>query len=83
MRQLHSVSFHISVMYSLFQSIGNPLLKLVVNIGFPFKYYYQFWLSGSNSPNCGWVITYFIYDVVIVWGIIAAFFILKIKYLKK
>jgi len=45
---------YISVMYSLFQSVGKLHLKPVTNIGFPFKYYYQFWLSGSNSPNCGW-----------------------------
>lgn len=54
-------------MYSLFQSVWNPSLKPVVNIGFPFKYYYQFWLSGSNSPNCGWVISCFLYDIIIVW----------------
>jgi len=66
-------------MYSLSKSIGNPELKPVVNIGFPFKYYYQFWLRGANSPNCGWVLSYFVYDIIIVLGIVAVVKLLKEK----
>lgn len=58
---------YFSVMYSLFQSVGNPSLKPVTNVGVPFKYYYQFWLSGSDSPNCGWVFKNFLYDCIIIW----------------
>lgn len=32
---------------------GDISEKPVANIGFPYKYYYQFWGSGSDSPNCG------------------------------
>jgi len=54
-------------MYSLSQSIGNPSLKPVSNIGFPFLYYEQFWVNKSNSPNCGWHIKNFFYDFGILW----------------
>ena len=62
-----SVLSYVSVMYSLLQSAGNPLLKPVTNIGVPFKYYYQFWLSGSDSPNCGWDFQNFVLDLAIIW----------------
>lgn len=39
----------------------------VTNIGFPFKYYYQFWLIGSNFPNWGWDIRNFLIDFIIIW----------------
>lgn len=59
-----------SVIYSLLQSVGNPVIKPVTNIGVPFKYYYQFWPSGSDSPNCGWNIDNFVYDVLLIWIVV-------------
>ncbi len=59
-----------SVIYSLLQSVGNPSLKPVTNIGVPFKYYYQFWLSGSDSPNCGWNFYNFVYDGLLIWMVV-------------
>jgi hypothetical protein len=56
-----------SVMTSLLISVGNPSQKPVANLGFPYKYYYQFWLRGSDSPNCGWSFNSFIIDLFIVW----------------
>lgn len=60
---------YISVMSSLINSIGDPTNKPVTNIGYPFKYYYQFWLNGSDSPNCGWRISNFLFDILITWSI--------------
>lgn len=57
-----------TVMLSLLKSDGDLGMKPVTNIGYPFRYYYQFWLSGSGSPNCGWRIENFIYDALITWG---------------
>ena len=54
-------------MVSLLSSVVVPSQKPVSNLGFPFKYYYQFWLSGSDSPNCGWRFNDFILDCFIVW----------------
>lgn len=56
-----------SVMASLLDSVGNPCQKPVTNLGFPYKYYYQFWLRGSDSPNCGWILKSFIIDCFIIW----------------
>jgi hypothetical protein len=71
---------YISVMTSLIKSAGHVSIKPVSNIGFPFKYYYQFWLNGSDSPNCGWQIKYFIYDFFIVWIITTiVYFIVNIR----
>lgn len=75
---IFSLVSYISVMVSLLQSIGEPWTKPVTNIGFPFKYYFQFWLRGSDSPNCGWSLKYFIYDALIVWSIVTTiYFIIK------
>ncbi|TCP25074.1 hypothetical protein EV195_104105 [Tenacibaculum skagerrakense] len=56
---------YISIMYSLLISAGKTQVKPTVNIGFPFKYYYQFWLSENNYPNNGWKINAFIYNFFI------------------
>lgn len=64
---LFCVISYISVMIPLLSSIGSVTSKPVTNIGFPFKYYYQFWRYSADSPNCGWNINYFILDFLIVW----------------
>jgi len=63
-----SVTSYISVMISLLPSVGELRTKPVTNIGFPFKYYYQFWLNGSDSPNWGWDVGNFILDGFVIWG---------------
>lgn len=63
-----------SVMVSLLQSQGDLTLKPVTNLGFPYKYYYQFWTDGSDSPNCGWRINSFVLDVIITWITVALIF---------
>ncbi|SFT41464.1 hypothetical protein SAMN05216474_0431 [Lishizhenia tianjinensis] len=69
-----------SVIYSLLLSAGNPLTKPVTNIGFPYKYYYQFWLSGADAPNCGWRMDYFIFDAFLIWIVVSiVYFIIKMK----
>ena len=67
---------YISVMVSLLNVvfIGDPTMKPVTNIGFPYKYYYQFWLTGSDSPNCGWRSNRFILDGIITWILVAMVF---------
>lgn len=59
---------YFSVVYSLLPRDISE--KPVTNIGFPYKYYYQFWASGSDSPNCGWKKNAFIYDALITWSIV-------------
>jgi heme/copper-type cytochrome/quinol oxidase subunit 4 len=67
---------YFSIMYSLLTSVGNPSLKPVTNIGVPFKYYYQFWLSGSDSPNCGWNIDNFVFDVLLIWMVVTIVYLI-------
>ena len=66
-----------SVMYSLLSNTlsGDVLSnKPVANIGFPYNYYFQFWLNGSDSPNCGWNINYFLIDLLITFVIVFALY---------
>lgn len=71
---------YLSVLTSLLNSIGKPTKKPIANLGFPFKYYEQFWLEGSNSPNCGWNVSSFIFDYIIIWILVTLlFFKLKEK----
>jgi hypothetical protein len=67
---------YISVMISLLSSVGNLSRKPVANLGFPFKYYYQFWLRGSDSPNCGWKFDNFALDCFIIWILTAAIYLM-------
>lgn len=67
---------YISVMISLLDSVGNPNQKPVVNLGFPFKYYYQFWLRGVDSPSCGWKLNNFILDCFLTWILTSIIYLL-------
>ena len=69
---------YVSVMISLLSTVGRLDKKPVTNIGFPFKYYYQFWLRGSDSPNCGWRFDYFLIDCLLTWIItVSVYLIIK------
>ncbi len=59
---------YLSIMASLLSTVGDPSSKPVTNVGFPLKYYYQFWVSSSDSPNCGWQLEYFVIDSFIIWA---------------
>lgn len=69
------VSF-ISVMVSLLSSVGDSSQKPVTNLGFPFKYYHQFWLNGSDFPNSGWNLNNFILDCFIIWILTTTIYLL-------
>lgn len=58
---------YFSVMTSLLASAGHVNRKPVANIGYPYHYYYQFWLRGNDSPNCGWRLGCFIGDFFTAW----------------
>ena len=70
---------YISVMASLLGSVGNLSQKPVANLGFPYKYYYQFWLHGSDSPNCGWNLNNFILDYLFAWILTTTIYLIKNK----
>ncbi|MCW3070785.1 MAG: hypothetical protein JWO44_675 [Bacteroidetes bacterium] len=72
------VSF-VSVMTSLLSNVGNPSQKPTTNIGFPCKYYYQFWCSGADSPNCGWQFGNFVLDCFITWIVTVAIYLVVQK----
>jgi hypothetical protein len=58
---------YITVIDSLLQTTISVTMnpKPVTNIGFPYKYYFQFWLNGSDSPNCGWNFNNFLVDLLL------------------
>jgi hypothetical protein len=58
---------YLTVMHSLIFTTGNLNTKPVVNIGFPFKYYYQFWVNNNDFPNSGWNVKNFLLDILICW----------------
>lgn len=72
---LFCIVSYFSVMSSLLSSAGNPGQKPTANIGYPFAYYYQFWLRGNNSPNCGWRGISFIAYAILTWVFSVACFI--------
>ena len=53
-----------------------------MDIGFPFTFYGQFWLRGSDSPNSGWHINYLFYDCLITWLVVLGIYLIIKKYKK-
>ena len=47
-----------------------------LDIGFPFKYYGQFWLSGSTMPNSGWTLSNLFYDCFLTWSVVTVIYFL-------
>jgi len=72
---LFCVVSYATVIISLSHSIGRLDLKPVVNIGFPYRYYYQFWLSDADSPNCGWDFERLVWDGLISLALTITIFI--------
>ena len=75
------VFFSISFMYVLYRitpvTIGDTYS---MQIGFPFKYYEQFQVSGSDFLNSGWMINNLILDCVITWVAVCGIYLLiKVK----
>ncbi len=50
-----------------------------LNLGFPFKYYEQFWLTGSKIPNSSWFIQNLIYDCLLTLIFVTGLYFLKPK----
>ncbi|MFT3793629.1 hypothetical protein [Flavobacterium sp.] len=65
---------YLSVMVSLLSRVGTSG-KPTANIGFPFRYYFQFWASGNDFPNCGWRADYLIMDFALTWVLTTAVFV--------
>lgn len=70
--------FSVSFVTVLFQI--NPLRyykgeeSYNLEVGFPFAYYYQFWLRGNEFPNSGWDIENLFYNCFLTWLITTGIF---------
>ena len=55
------------------------------NVGFPYKFYEQFRVSGSDTNNWGWLPVNFFIDVLLIWTLSVAgyFYCLKNFYKPK
>lgn len=71
---LFCVLSFISTVISLFPGIGHTDVLPTTNIGFPYKYYFQFWVRGNTGPNCGWSFNAFVIDVLFASGASAIFY---------
>lgn len=47
-----------------------------LDIGYPFRFYEQFFLRGSEIPNSGWYIDNLLYDCVLTWLFITGLYVL-------
>jgi hypothetical protein len=47
------------------------------DIGFPFEYYSQFWIKGSDIPNSGWNLKNLFYDCFLCWIIVTGLYVMK------
>ena len=54
-----------------------------LNLGFPFTYYTQFWVSGNNYPNSGWSGHYLLYDCFLTWLFVGGIYFIFVNRKKK
>ena len=79
---LLSVLVFFSISFLTFLWRVNPLglyenpPKYKLNIGFPFTYYYEFWLRCSDAPNAGWELKQLFLDILLTWVIVAGLYVL-------
>ena len=79
---LLSILVFLSVSFTTFLTQINPLHyyksseTYKLDIGFPFIYYGQFWLSSSSIPNSGWTINNLLYDCFITWVVVIGIYFL-------
>ena len=85
-----SILVFLSVSFISFLTQINPIHYYATNetyrldIGFPFKFYEQFFLSGSRIPNSGWHAENLLLDCFLTWITIAGLYVfINVKKSKK
>jgi hypothetical protein len=61
--------------FSVIYSIQHPEYHGEMHLGFPYRYYYQFWLRGSDYPNCSGNFVNLLWDCTICWIIVTGLFL--------
>jgi hypothetical protein len=77
------IFFSISFITVLFQ-VNSPLNRQIdstLNIGYPFIYYYQFYID-LPIPNSGWNIKNLFIDCLLIWLIVFGIYFWKTKLIK-
>jgi hypothetical protein len=46
-----------------------------LSIGFPWTYYYQFWVRGEHVPQSGWQRLHLSYDCLLTWLVIVGLYV--------
>jgi hypothetical protein len=59
--------------------INNVHEEYRLDIGFPFTYYRQFWISGNDGPNFNWFPGNLIADIVLTWIMTVFIFAFVVK----
>src|SRR5262245_1301246 len=71
-----AVSF-LSILGQIAGPMNGHAPRIRLDVGWPFKFYEEFWLSGSTSANCGWDIKNLLLGCALTWVLVtSAYFII-------
>jgi hypothetical protein len=64
-----AVSF-LSILGQIAGPLNGHTPRVRLDVGWPFTYYQEFWVSGSESMNCGWHMRNLLFGCVLTWAVV-------------
>jgi len=72
-----AVSF-VSILGQIAGPLNGHTPRTRLDVGWPFTFYQEFWVSGSQSMNCGWDLKNLVLESTLTWVVVTgAYFMLS------
>lgn len=72
-----AVSF-VSILGQIAGPLNGHTPRTRLDVGWPFTFYQEFWINGSDSMNCGWDVKNLVIASALTWAVVTgAYIILK------
>ncbi|MBL7954777.1 MAG: hypothetical protein JNJ91_07035 [Flavobacteriales bacterium] len=64
-----AVSF-LSILGQIAGPLNGHTPRVRLEVGWPFTFYQEFWVNGSESMNCGWHMRNLLFGCVLTWAVV-------------
>ncbi len=70
-----AVSF-LSILGQIAGPLNGHTPRVRLDVGWPFTYYQEFWVNGSESMNCGWDMGNLLFGCALTWIVVAGTYLM-------
>lgn len=70
-----AVSF-LSILGQIAGPLNGHTPRVRLDVGWPFTYYQEFWVNGSDSMNCGWDMKNLVLGSALTWVVVTGAYVM-------